>query len=116
MVVLRRIVVGGFALSALGGVLSAGLLSQPRALAAADRRCPPDQSSERVDRAYGAPEFDRYYMEGCGQANRYSYDGNDKRWTSPLDRAAFELTCPRAQLTVVKISGDSYGVSGCEKR
>jgi hypothetical protein len=51
---------------------------------------------------------------GCGKQNWYFYDGS--AWISPLDRAAFEMSCPKEQMTAAALDKTTVGVTGCGKK
>ncbi|MCC6521530.1 MAG: hypothetical protein IT373_02610 [Polyangiaceae bacterium] len=57
-----------------------------------------------------------YAADGCGRKDVYLSPYCMGQWISPLDRAAFELSCPREQLSAQFISDLSVGVSGCDKK
>jgi hypothetical protein len=48
----------------------------------------------------------------CG-GRELLYYGNEERWISPLDKAVFELECPRRELLVKVLDDQTVGVSGC---
>lgn len=52
--------------------------------------------------------------KGCGKENRYVY--TDAGWVSALDRAHFELSCKKEELTVHVMNYNMVGVSGCGKK
>ena len=58
--------------------------------------------------------YDFEKASGCGKPNWYAYIGEE--WVSPLDRAAFELSCPPEKLTPVEIDKTTIGVTGCGKK
>jgi hypothetical protein len=86
---------------------SASLRSQ----AAQDFSCAPDQVTRQ-------PTLHRWLerASGCGKSLLYQYDYFKKQWISPLERAAFDLSCPRASLETADLGGTSVGVSGCGKK
>jgi hypothetical protein len=53
-------------------------------------------------------------VRGCGREAAYIWQ-RDKRWLSPFDRAAIELSCPRAELSAKILSQNSVAVNGCGK-
>lgn len=55
-------------------------------------------------------------VTGCGQDNIYYYAHREKKWISPLDRAAFDFSCPKEQLRPRHLSGVNIGIEGCGKR
>lgn len=81
------------------------------ARAANDLACPQQQVSLQRETGY----FRR--AVGCGKQNVYAYLISEDRWVSPIDRAEFEFSCPRKDLTVQVLTDDTtVGVSGCEKK
>jgi hypothetical protein len=57
---------------------------------------------------------DGWTASGCGKTDAFHYD--DGEWVSLRDRAAFDLECDRASLEVVRLSSDTFGVTGCGER
>ncbi len=53
---------------------------------------------------------------GCGKDYVYWYDASQDKWVSALDRAAFDLSCPKAQLSMIMLTGQQAAVSGCGKK
>ena len=100
----------------LAGLLlvAAGCAASPRAdeLLARSRKdlaCP---AAQEVDTGFMSVAE----VRGCGKANVYLYAGGESAWLSPLDRAPFELSCERSQLTTTILDPKTVGVSGCGKR
>jgi hypothetical protein len=58
--------------------------------------------------------LDGWTATGCGKTDAFHYDGGE--WVSLRDRAAFDLECDRASLEVVRLSADTFGVTGCGER
>jgi len=49
------------------------------------------------------------FVQGCaGTISHFQKNG--------LERAAFELECPKDQLAVTELSGNTFGVTGCGKK
>jgi hypothetical protein len=57
---------------------------------------------------------DGWTATGCGKTDAFHYD--DSEWVSLRDRAAFDLECNRMELEVVRLSSDTFGVTGCGER
>jgi hypothetical protein len=93
-------------LMTLGGCAGGAL----RAKAASDFKC--DEASITTQGVRGWAYYET--ASGCGKENWYVYDG--QRWTSPLDRASFEIACPMDQLRATEIDKTTIGVMGCDKR
>jgi hypothetical protein len=55
-------------------------------------------------------------ITGCGTENVYGWDGNTSKWRSVTERAVFDMSCPRDQLTVHHLGGAEVGVEGCGKK
>ena len=92
------------------GACAGGAGGQLRAKAAQDFKCDPETiSTEGVG---GWAYYEKAY--GCGKQNWYVYDG--QQWVSPLDRAAFEMSCPPEQLQAMAIDKTTIGVTGCERK
>lgn len=53
-------------------------------------------------------------VNGCGKTNWYVYDGRD--WSSPADRAAYDMSCSVEKMSVDAIDKTTYGVTGCDKK
>jgi hypothetical protein len=86
-----------------------------RSTAASDLKCAPEQVAwQRVDSVESKYEIQS--AQGCNRYNIYVWHGEADGWISPLDRASFELSCPREELTVTKISSNTMGVSGCGQK
>jgi predicted small lipoprotein YifL len=81
--------------------------SQLRAQAASDLH----RNADQVVRESIAPYVER--VHACGRHDIYAYAHGERRWVSPLERASFELSCPREQLTSQHLGALSVGVSGC---
>lgn len=54
--------------------------------------------------------------KGCGKEDIYLFDGNQGKWVSLLDRAAFEFSCERSQIKITTLDSMTFGVQGCDKR
>jgi len=76
------------------------------------------QCSKKDIELRNAKGYQGYYKTawGCGRSLPYLYDGSTKKWVSPLDRAAFEMNCPKDQMTVVPLDSATVGVQGCGQR
>ncbi len=100
--------VGALSLAAcsLGGDLAAQLKTK----AASDLSCAPDD----VRLEGSVMSADLIGARGRGKLIWYAYDGRD--WISPADRAAFELSCSKEQLTWTKVDKTTVGVEGCGKK
>ena len=48
---------------------------------------------------------------GCGKENRYVFNG--EKWISPLDRAAFDFSCKKEEITTQVLGQGEVGISGC---
>ena len=48
-----------------------------------------------------------------GQDLIYYYDGTAEKWSSPADRAAFDLSCEKDQLKYMVVGNLTVGVAGC---
>jgi hypothetical protein len=57
---------------------------------------------------------DGWTATGCGKTDAFHFDQNE--WVSLRDRAAFDLECNRMELEVVRLSSDTFGVTGCGER
>jgi hypothetical protein len=55
-------------------------------------------------------------VSGCGKENVYFYQRGEHQWTSPVDRATFEMSCPKSDLLTTPIDAKTVGVSGCGKK
>jgi hypothetical protein len=97
-----------FAMLLLVGCAGAG--GKLRAKAAVDFKC--DAETISTEGVQGWAYFEKAY--GCGKQNWYVYDGQE--WVSPLDRAAFELSCPSEHMTAMAIDKTTIGVTGCNRR
>jgi hypothetical protein len=65
--------------------------------------------------AEGVPGHGGYlHASGCGKENWYINDGGS--WVSPLDRASFEMSCPKDQMKATSIDKTTIGVEGCGKK
>ena len=54
---------------------------------------------------------------GCGHAVMYRWNSVERKWYSVLDRATFDLSCPKDQIQVQELgSKTQVGVSGCDKK
>jgi hypothetical protein len=84
--------------------------AQLRTQAAADFQCSEAQLESTAVWAY----IER--VRGCGKDNIYVWDGTAKNWVSPLDRASFELSCPKSAMLTRYLSSQNVGVEGCGKR
>ena len=51
-----------------------------------------------------------------GKELLYYRDDDTNRWMSPLDRAVFEMSCPKEQLVANVIDNQTVGVTGCGKK
>ena len=54
--------------------------------------------------------------KGCGKEDIYLFDGNQGKWVSLADRAAFEFSCERSQIKITTLDSMTFGVQGCDKR
>ncbi len=97
----------GFTLLAACGGGKAALL---RMQGAADLRCNQEELVQQEMRMYVEK------LSGCGQENIYFYSMQEDRWISPLDRATFDLSCPKSQLQAHHLGGLQVGVLGCGKK
>ena len=111
----RRILRAALLLSSIAGCAHADsaqdsdLFPTLRPRAAADSACPPTEiHSSQV----GANSI--ALATGCGKQGYYSWNGD--AWESPADRAAFELNCPKEQLSSTPLGPTSVGVAGCGQR
>jgi hypothetical protein len=58
-----------------------------------------------------------YKVEGCGKKDVYGFLPSSGSFVSLVERASFELSCERADLTITPLAPRQMGVSGCgEKR
>ena len=80
------------------------------AKAASDFKCNP--ASVQREEMEGFFYYER--AMGCGKENWYIFDGT--QWISPLDRAAFEMSCPRENMTSSMLDKTTIGVTGCDKK
>lgn len=78
--------------------------------AALDLRCP--ESAITVRPVPG--RFGYQTANGCGRTLPYLYDTNG--WISPLDRATFELSCPKDKMQTQRLDTVTVGVEGCGKK
>jgi hypothetical protein len=78
--------------------------------AAADFHC----GEAQLSRSAVWPYVER--VQGCGRDNVYLWDFAAKNWVSPLDRAAFEFSCPKEGMKTVYLSNQTVGVEGCGKK
>lgn len=81
--------------------------------AAQDLQCSEDEIELRNTKGYSGY---RKTAWGCGRSLFYLYDGSMKKWVSPLERAAFEMNCPKQQMTVFPLDSRTVGVHGCGQR
>lgn len=89
------------------GVLVSGCMLSPQAQAAKDFACGEDGVTVE---ALG----DGVSMaEGCGKKDMYGYLPTTDRWVSLVERASFELSCERKDLTITPLAPRQMGVSGC---
>lgn len=51
--------------------------------------------------------------EGCEKKDIYGYLPSTDRWVSLVERAGFELSCKREELTITPLAPRQMGVSGC---
>ena len=54
--------------------------------------------------------------QGCGKSDVYGWHWEQNRWFSVLERASFELSCPRQDLSVTVLGPRQVGVSGCDAK
>lgn len=55
-------------------------------------------------------------VEGCGKKDIYGYLVTSDRWVSLVERASFELSCPREKLTITPFAPRQMGVEGCSSK
>jgi hypothetical protein len=55
-------------------------------------------------------------VSGCGKEDLYAWDSAQTKWISALDRAEFDLSCKREQLTSKHLGARDVGVTGCGKK
>ena len=82
-----------------------------RAKAAADIGC---DAKALTIRGTGMAYVER--VSGCGKENVYFYQKGEEDWTSPIDRASFEMSCPKSGLVTTPIDAKTVGVTGCGKK
>jgi hypothetical protein len=98
------------ALRVLGcGGAARNLMLQDKA--AAELQCSKEQLTQtEIDHAY----FQK--VAGCSKENLYAYDPAQDKWVSPLERASFDLSCPRESLVAKHLGARDVGVEGCGKK
>jgi hypothetical protein len=94
-------------LAAAAGCATRGEL---RAQAAVDLKC--DEAALSTKGVW--PYVER--VSGCGKENVYLWEHSAKKWVSPLDRAAFELSCSKEAMQTIYLSDRSIGVEGCGRK
>ena len=82
----------------------------PKPKAAATLNCPAEQIQVEESTAYSGD-----VVRGCGKADVIVQESGGKA-SSLRERAAFDMSCPDADLDVKIISQSSYGVTGCGKK
>ncbi|NUO51043.1 MAG: hypothetical protein HOV80_19480 [Polyangiaceae bacterium] len=89
------------------GMFLTGCLVTPQAQAAKDFGCSEDRI--RVENL-----GDNVSMaDGCEKKDIYGYLPTTDRWVSLVERASFELSCKREELTITPLAPRQMGVSGC---
>src|SRR5262245_55864533 len=86
-----------------------GIANQLRTQAATDLGCQPQNivfEEGRGDPLVGT-------VKGCGKSGVYGFNRTEMRWVSPIERAAFETSCPKEQMTSEQIGAKQAGVKGC---
>ena len=79
--------------------------------AATDLSCAPEKISIQGDHVWVQK------ASGCGKETVYLYDPQEGKWLSPLDRAAFDLSCPKTELTAQTLmNNDTVGITGCGRK
>ena len=51
-----------------------------------------------------------------GREMIYAYDEEEEKWKSALDRATFDLSCPKNELQATVIDSQTVGVTGCGQK
>jgi hypothetical protein len=82
---------------------------EPEPKAAATLNCPAEQIQIEENTAYSV------VARGCGKADVIVMEGGGKA-SSLRERAAFEFSCPDADISVKILSTSLYGVTGCGKK
>ncbi len=54
--------------------------------------------------------------KGCGKEDIYIFDGNQGKWVSLRERAAFEFSCDKDDLKVQVLDSMTFGVTGCDHK
>lgn len=102
--------VEGGALVAAALLLAGCGVASLRERAAADFAC----AEESIETEHLSGVVDKAL--GCGKADVYGWHWEQNRWFSVLERASFELSCPRKDLSVTVLGPRQVGVSGCDAK
>ncbi len=79
--------------------------------AALDLECAPEKISIQGEHVWVQK------AAGCDKENVYLYDPQENKWLSPLDRAAFDLSCPKKDLVGhTLMNNETIGISGCNRK
>ena len=95
-------------MSLLAGACGPGITDRARIAGAADLKCSQVQTT--------IPAAFQTRVAGCGKSLVYFYQVDQQRFTTALERAAFELGCPRESLIPTAMDDGSVGITGCGKR
>jgi hypothetical protein len=107
-------------LVALVGALFVGCSSgsnpeQLKVKAASDLGCREEIQLEILGDT-GRGGLDIRKASGCQKELAYLWDYGSEAWVSAFDRAEFDLSCPKAELTAKQLDRRSVGVTGCGKK
>jgi hypothetical protein len=94
----------------LAGLLVAGCIPAATSKAATDFGCA--ETGLTVEELGGLVQK----VSGCGKTDIYGYLVMQDRWLSVTERASFELSCPRDQITLTSLAPSQVGVSGCDTK